>query len=124
MAGYDDLEAVCFFVAALRAAQYLRMRSAIARRFAGVNRGVPPRCVGARVGVADMVNAGGFDDTADLVAVDGFVTRVLAAARRGGDGAISMPNIADRSSLASTFAPAGPLRVFERSDPAFAIRSC
>lgn len=61
----------------------------------------------------------------EIALVDGFVAGALDAARlRDGAGAISMPNISDRSSPASTFAPAGPLRVFERSDPAFAINSC
>ncbi len=37
-AAYDELEAFCFFTRSLLAAQYLRMRSDIARRFAGVSR--------------------------------------------------------------------------------------
>ena len=37
--------------------------------------------------------------------------------------AISIPNIADRSSLTSTFSPAGAVRGFERSEPALAISS-
>ena len=62
-------------------------------------------------------------------AMDGFPVRSVGegfvAARLGrGVGAISMPKIPERSLLASTFAPAGPFRVFERSDPAFAISSC
>ena len=35
---YDDWEAFCFLTMSLLAAQYLRMRSDIARRFAGVSR--------------------------------------------------------------------------------------
>jgi hypothetical protein len=60
-----------------------------------------------------------------VLLVDGFVVTLLAAACFGcGVGAISMPNIPERSSLASTFAPAGSFRFVERSDPAFAIKSC
>ena len=46
-AGYDDLEAFCFFIRPLLAAQYLRMRSDIARRFAGVSRSVLSRRLSA-----------------------------------------------------------------------------
>lgn len=66
-----------------------------------------------------------FDDAFAFSAVDGFVATVLTAARFGRVvGAISMPNISERSSLASTFSPADSLCFFERSEPAFAIKSC
>jgi len=61
---------------------------------------------------------------AELADVDRFVETPLTAARLAGGGAISMPNISERSSLASTFAPDGPLRFFEKPEPAFAIKSC
>jgi hypothetical protein len=65
------------------------------------------------------------DDACELATVDGFVATVLTAARFGVvAGAISMPNISERSSLASTFAPAGLLPFFERPDPALAIKAC
>jgi hypothetical protein len=41
--GYNDSEAFRFFSRSLRAAQYLRMRSDIARRFAAVSRCGPAR---------------------------------------------------------------------------------
>src|SRR6266852_4699597 len=65
-------------------------------------------------------------DTARRLAgvMNGFPARSLGAGSGGGVGAISMPNIPERSSLSNTFAPAGPLRVIERADPAFAIKSC
>src|SRR3989304_107545 len=124
--GYDDSEGFRFFTRSLLAAQYLRMRSDIARRFAGVSRCFPSR----RLDVGSLSFAGlltfvCLDDAFEPAAVDGFVATVLTAARFGGvAGAISMPNISERSSLASTFTPAGPLRFFERSEPAFAIKSC
>jgi hypothetical protein len=119
MARYDDLEAICFFARPLRAAQYLRMRSDIARRLAGIRRCFPSR----RLGVGSLSFAGllifvCLDDAFELAAVDGFVATVLTAAHFGGiAGAISMPNISERSSLASTFTPAG-LCFFARSEPA------
>ena len=123
--GYDDLEASCFFTRSLRAARYLRMRSDIARRFAGVSRCVPSRRFGAgSFGFAGRTNLVVLDEGSELTNVDRFVATPLTAARLGDDGAISMPNISERSSLASTFAAAGPLRFFERSDPALTIRSC
>jgi len=82
------------------------MRSEMARRFAGVS----SRFLGLPLG-AGFLRA--------------FVVGVLAAVCVDDVlGAISMPNISERSSLASTFEPAGVLRVFDRSDPAFAIKSC
>jgi hypothetical protein len=57
-----------------------------------------------------VVNVVRLDDASELAAVDGFVVILLVAARFGCVvGAISMPNIPERSSLASTFPPAGPL---------------
>ena len=125
LAGYDDSGAFCFFTWTLRAAQYLRMRSDIARRFAGVSRCVLSRRLSAgSFGFAGRVTLVGRDDASELAEVDRFVATVLAAARFGFAGAISMPNISERSSLTSTFAPAGRLPFFERSAPAFAIKSC
>ena len=103
----------------------LRMRSDIARRFAGVSRCFPSR----RLGVGSLSFAGLLtfvcpDDAFELAAADGFVATVLTAAHFGGlAGAISMPNISERSSLASTFTPAG-LCFFARSEPVFVIKSC
>lgn len=88
--------------------------------------GVPAGTRGAAcVGVARRVDGGVcVDDVRDFFAGDFFGGIGLTAARFGrGVGAISMSNIFARSSLASTFVPAGPERDFERSDPAFAIRS-
>src|SRR3972149_11851294 len=123
---YGDSEAFRFFDRSLLAAQYLRMRSDIARRFAGVSRCVPSARLGAgSLGFAGRITLVGLDDVSECAVVDGVVASVLAAARlRSVAGAISMPNISERSSLASTFAPAGPFRFFERSDPAFASKSC
>src|SRR5713101_4073479 len=123
---YDDSESFLFFLKALRAAQYSFMRADTARRFAGVMNGIPARSFGAGfLSFAGLVDVVCLDDSSEFAAVDGFVVIVLAAARFGcGVGAISMPNIPERSSLSSTFAPAGPLRVIERSDPAVAIKSC
>ena len=102
------------------------MRSDIARRFAGVSRCLPSRRLGAGAfGFAGRLTFVGLDDVSRCAAVDGFVASVRAAARFGGvSGAISMPNISERSSLASTFAPAGRLPFFARSAPAFAVKSC
>src|SRR5438552_10280181 len=125
-AGYDDLEAFCFFTKSLLVAQYLRMRSDIARRFAGVSRCVLSRRWGAgSFGFAGRITPAALDDASALPDLDRFVATSPAAARAGVvAGAISMPNISERSSLASTFAPTGRLPVFERSDPALAIKSC
>ena len=102
------------------------MRADTARRFAGVMNGFPARSFGAGLlSVAGLVDVVRLDDSSEVPAVDGFVVILLAAARFGcGFGAISMPNSPERSSLSSTFASAGPLRVIERSDPAVAIKSC
>ena len=123
---YDDSEAFCFFVKALRAAQYFFMRADTARRFAGVMNGFPARSVGAGLlGFADVVEVVRLDDSFEIARVGGCGVILLAAARFGcGAGAISMPNIPERSWPSSTLAAAGPFRVFERSDPAFAIKSC
>ena len=76
------------------------MRSDIARRFAGVSRCVPARRFGAGalrlIGAITLVSLA---NASDVVATDGFLSIVLSAA---GGGAISMPNISDRLSLAST----------------------
>src|SRR6266542_843745 len=83
-----------FFARSLLAAQYFRMRSDIARRFAGVS-----RCVAsARLGTGSFSFAGritlvGRDDVSECVVVDGVVVSMLAGARlRGVAGASSMPN--------------------------------
>ena len=124
--GYDDLEAFCFFIRPLLAAQYLRMRSDIARRFAGVSRCVLWRRLGAgSFAVEGRITPASLNDASTLAEVDRFVPTSAAAARAGGVAdAISMPNISERSSLASTFAPAGRLPFFVRPDPAFAINAC
>ena len=117
---------VRFFINARRSAQYFFMRADTARRLAAVMNGFPARSLptgflgfaGSGVGVR-------LDGSSVFVAVDRSFVIPLAAARFGRSaGAISMPNIPARSSLSSTFAPDGPLRVFERSDPAVAIKSC
>ena len=123
---YDDSDAFCFFLNALRAAQYFFMRADTDRRFASVMNSFPARRLRPGFlsfsGLGDVVCLGGFSEFAGI---DGFVVILLAAARFGrAVGAISIPNISERSSLSSTLAPAGPLRVFEMSDPAFAIKSC
>ena len=123
---YDDSESFVFFLKALRAAQYFFMRADTARRFADDINRFPSRSAAAGfLGVAGVVEVVRLDDAFELAGVDGIGVIVLAAARFGpGVGAISMPNIPERSWLASTFAPTGRFRVFERSDPAFAIKSC
>jgi len=85
------------------------MRSDIVRRFAGVSRRFPSLRLGAgSVSFAGLLTFICLDDVFALAAVDGFVATVLTAARFGaGAGAISMPNICERSSLASTFTPTG-----------------
>ena len=124
--GQGDAEGFPFLAGSLLAAQYLRMRSDIARRFAGVSRCVPSARLGAgSFGFAGWIPLVGLDDVPECVVVDGVVASMLAAARLGDvAGAISMPNISARSSLSSTFALDGPLRFFERPEPALAIKSC
>lgn len=102
------------------------MRSEAVRCFAGVRRSFFALRLGAGfLRFAGLGNVIRLDGSSDFAPVDGFVMILLARARVGrAVGAISMPNIPERSSLASTFAPAGPLRVFEIPDPAFAIKSC
>ena len=102
------------------------MRSDIARRFAGVSRCLFSRRLSAgSFGFAGRITPARLDDPSALAEVDRFDATSPDAARFGGIvGAISMPNISERLSLASTFAPAGPLPFVERSDPAFAIKSC
>ena len=102
------------------------MRSAAARRVAAVHARVLALRLDAgffRVaGPGDVVRLAAFSD---FTAVDALVVILLAAARLDDVvGVISMPNIPERSSLSSTFARAGPLRVFDMSDPALAIKSC
>ena len=121
---YDDLDVFFFF--SRHAAQYFRMRADIARRLAGVNRCFPSRRSGEDlIGFAGRMAFVCLDDASKCTGVDGFVAGGRPAERFGTVArAISMPNISERSSLASTFAAAGPLRLFERSDPAFTIKSC
>jgi hypothetical protein len=111
-------------LAVLRSAQYARMRAAIASRFFGVSRW--PLLPGAVfVDFAGGVGSFRLEDPAAVAAGDGVRGTALAAGRfTGGAGAISMPNISDRSSLASTFVPAGRLPFVENPDPAVAINSC
>jgi hypothetical protein len=121
---YGDSEAFRFFLEALRAAQYSFMRADTACRLASVSR-FRARLGAEGFGFAGLVNFVCLDDASGPAAAAGFVASVPAAARfRGVAGAISMPNISERSSRASTFALAGPSRGFERSDPALAIKSC
>ena len=99
------------------------MRADTACRLASVSR-FRARLGAEGFGFAGLVNFVCLDDAFGPAAADGFVASVPAAARfRGIAGAISMPNISDKSPLASTFVAAGPLRFFERSDPAFTIKS-
>ena len=122
---HGDSDVFRLLESALRSAQYVRMRSAIACRFFSVSRRPSP----ALVGVLFVSFAGGvcpfcLDDTATIAAGNGSRGTALAGRFAGVAGTISMPNISERSSLASTFAPAGRLPFFERSDPASAIKSC
>jgi len=64
------------------------------------------------------------DEGSEPAGLDRFDATRLPVARAGGADAISIPNISERSWLTSTFAPPGPIGVFERPDPAFAIRPC
>src|SRR5436190_6954378 len=123
--GYGDSEGFRFFARSLLAAQSLRMRSDIARRFAGLSLCVAWGLGTGSFGFAGRITLVGLDDASECAVVDGIGASVLAAARwRGVAGAISMPNTSERSSLTSIFTPAGRLPFFERSDPAFAIKSC
>src|SRR6184192_198879 len=124
--GYDDLEAFCFFIRPLLAAQYLRMRSDIARRFAGVSRcALSRRLRAGSFSFPGRVKPACLDDTSALTERDGVDATSPDAVRFAGIvGTISMPNIPERSSLASTFAPAGAFRFCARLEPAFAIKSC
>lgn len=85
-AGYDDLEAFCFFTKSLLAAQYLRIRSDTARRFAGVR----PLCLLApREGTgafsfAGRATAASLDDASGLPTSVRFVATLPAVARFGG----------------------------------------
>ena len=123
--GYGDSEGFRFFARSRRAAQYFRMRSDIARRFVGVSRCPLSARLGTGVfGFASRITLVGLDDVSGGVVVDGVVASILAAVHwRGVAAAISMPNISERSALASTLTPAGRLPFFERPDPAFAIKS-
>jgi hypothetical protein len=111
-------------LAVLRSAQYARMRAAIASRFFAVTRrALLPGLLAGTVFVDFAGGVGSFrlEDPAAVAAGDGVRGTALAPA--GVDGAISMPNISDRSSLASTFVPAGRLPSVENPDPAVAINS-
>src|SRR6266545_4028672 len=122
-AGYDDLEAFCFFIRPLLADQYLRMRSDIARRFAGVSRSVLSRRLSAFSFTGRVIPACPDDPSALAKVARVDATSPDAARFAGIVGAISMPNISERSSLASTFAEAGAFRFCARAEPAFAIKS-
>ena len=121
MKGYNAFR---FFLEALRAALYSFMRADAACRLASDSGFLAPRLTGGVVSFAGLVTLVCLDDAFTPEAVDGLVATVPAAARSDVAGAISMPNISERSSPASTLALGGPLRFFERSEPAFAIRSC
>jgi len=107
-----DSEAFRFFDRAFLAAQCLRMRSDIARRFAGVSRLVPSRRLRAgSFGFAGRITLAGLDDVSMCAAVDGLVASVLTAARLGGAaGAMSMPNISERSCTRRRSSAARPRR--------------
>ena len=101
------------------------MRADTAFRFVSVNAFLARPLATAGFGFAGLANLVCLDDASAPTALDNFLVIALDAPRFGGVvEAISMPNISERSQLASTFALAGPLRVFERSDPALAIKSC
>jgi hypothetical protein len=121
---HDDSESFPLFLEALRAVRYSFMRADTACRVAcGIKGFLSRRPAAGFLGFAGPVVVR-LDASSGSSAVDRFVA-ILPAARPGcGVGAISMPNIPERSSLSSTFAPAGPLYIIERSDPAFAINSC
>src|SRR5215204_1161315 len=93
--GQGDAEGFPFLAGSLLAAQYLRTRSDIARRFAGVSRCVLSRRLGAGAfGFAGRVEPAALDDASALPERDRFVATSPAAARAGiVAGAISMPNI-------------------------------
>jgi hypothetical protein len=101
------------------------MRSDIARRFAGVSRCVFSRRLRAgSFGFAARVTPACVDNPSASAEVERLEATSPDAARFGGlAGAISMPNISERSSLASTFAPAGCLPFFQRS-MAHVVRRC
>jgi hypothetical protein len=111
------------FLEALFAAQYAFIRAETVFRCARVHDRVPRRGTGD-----GFAGSGGLVGAARLTtffAFDGLCALFGKAARgRSAAGPNSMPNIPDRSSVASTFPLAGPLRAFERSDPALAIKSC
>ena len=102
------------------------MRADIACRVAGVSRCFPMRRSDADIfGVAGVDIFVGPDEALDGAAAGRFAATVPRAARAGGvAGAISIPNIAERSSLASALALVKLLGFFDRPDPAFAIKSC
>jgi hypothetical protein len=115
-------------LAILRSAQYARMRAAMASRLFGVSRALllPRSLVGAVfVDFAGGVGSFRLEDLPAVAAGDGVCGTGLAAGFGAGvAGAISMPNISDRSSLASTFGPAGRLPFVDNPEPADAISSC
>ena len=122
---HGDSDVFRLFKSARRSAQYVRMRSEIAWRFFGVSRcryssalpgGRSLRRL-PRSGLPHLLGRRGHSGV-----VDGFLAAVRAVV--GIDGAISMPNISDRSSLASRFVPADRLPFVENSAPAVAIKSC
>ena len=102
------------------------MRVDIACRFAAVSRCFPMRRSGADAfGVAGVDIFVGSANAADRAAAGRFAATVPPAARAASvAGAMSIPNIAERSSLASALALVKSLGFFDRSDPAFAIKSC
>ena len=102
------------------------MRADIACRFAGVSRCFAMRRSGADTfGVAGVDIFVGPDEAFDRAAAGRLPATVPPAARAGGvAGAISIPNIAERSSRTSALPLVKPLGFFDRSDPAFAIKSC
>ena len=96
------------------------MRSDTDRRFASVSRRFRTcRFCPAASGFAGLDTFVCSDDAVDLAETDRFGATVVAAA---GACAISIPNISERSSLASTFAPVGPSSIdptrLSQSNPA------
>ena len=114
-----------YLLRARRDAQYVRIRSITAARSCA---DMPLLRGGFDFGFGFGCGFGfGFGFDFDFDFGFGTVTRldVLAAAFAGGaSGAMSMSNIPDRSSPASTFVSAGRFALADSPAPAFAIKPC
>ena len=112
-----------------RAAQYVRIRSATACLAAAVQRPLAFRVTVGNLGAARLA---GFRAGGRVVGGSpGLGAATLVAAGLGRDerlgvsiGAISIPNISERSSPVSTFAPPASVPFCARPVPAVAIKSC